>query len=66
MSSDPARQSRLNRSKLFRLKQFYETYREESNVSPLVRQLPWSHHLIIHAVNAINLVACSYFSYAPL
>lgn len=66
MSSDPARQSRLSRSKLFRVKQFFETHREESIVSPMARQLPWSHHLIIHAVNAINLVACSYFSYAPL
>jgi predicted nuclease of restriction endonuclease-like (RecB) superfamily len=31
----------------FRMKQFYEAYREDSIVSPLVAQLPWSHHLII-------------------
>lgn len=37
----------FSRANLFRMKQFYETYREESIVSPLVRQLPWSHHLII-------------------
>jgi predicted nuclease of restriction endonuclease-like (RecB) superfamily len=29
------------------MKQFYEAYREDSIVSPLVAQLPWSHHLII-------------------
>lgn len=37
----------FSRANLFRMKQFYETYRGESIVSPLVRQLPWSHHLII-------------------
>jgi hypothetical protein len=31
------------------MKQFYEFYREDSRVSPLVAQLPWSHHLIILA-----------------
>lgn len=29
------------------MRQFYETYREDKKVAPLVRQLPWSHHLII-------------------
>lgn len=29
------------------MKQFYEAYREDVIVSPLVAQLPWSHHLII-------------------
>ena len=29
------------------MKQFYEAYRNESIVSPLVRQLPWTHNLII-------------------
>jgi predicted nuclease of restriction endonuclease-like (RecB) superfamily len=37
----------FSRPNLFRMRQFYETYRDESIVSPLVRQLPWSHHLII-------------------
>ena len=37
----------FTRSNLFRMKQFYETYRDEEKVAPLVRQLPWSHHLII-------------------
>jgi predicted nuclease of restriction endonuclease-like (RecB) superfamily len=32
---------------LFRMRQFYEAYKEDSIVTPLVTQLPWSHHLII-------------------
>ena len=32
---------------LFRMRQFYEAYREDANVSPLVRHLPWTHNLII-------------------
>ncbi|MCA1948895.1 MAG: PDDEXK nuclease domain-containing protein [Armatimonadetes bacterium] len=35
------------RSNLFRMRQFYETYRSSEKVAPLVRQLPWTHHLII-------------------
>src|SRR6266702_5442978 len=37
----------FTRRNLFRMKQFYEAYREDSIVSPLVAQLPWSHHLVI-------------------
>ncbi len=37
----------FSRPNLFRMRQFYEAYREEQIVSPLVRQLPWSHHLVI-------------------
>jgi predicted nuclease of restriction endonuclease-like (RecB) superfamily len=29
------------------MRQFYEAYRANPKVSPLVRQLPWTHHLII-------------------
>jgi predicted nuclease of restriction endonuclease-like (RecB) superfamily len=29
------------------MRQFYEAYRSNRRVSPLVRQLPWTHHLII-------------------
>jgi len=29
------------------MRQFYETYRSDKKVAPLVRQLPWSHNLII-------------------
>lgn len=32
---------------LFRMRQFYETYRKADNGSPLVSQLPQSYHLII-------------------
>lgn len=35
------------RANLFRMRQFFEAYRGNSIVSPLVRQLPWTHHLII-------------------
>lgn len=37
----------FSRPNLFRMKQFYEAYKDNQIVSPLVRQLPWSHHLII-------------------
>lgn len=32
---------------LWRMRQFYETYREDTRLSPLVRVLPWSHNLLI-------------------
>jgi predicted nuclease of restriction endonuclease-like (RecB) superfamily len=32
---------------LFRMRQFYEAYRDDEKVSPLLRQLPWTHNLII-------------------
>jgi hypothetical protein len=35
------------RPNLFRLRQFYETYHGDKKVSPLVRQLSWTHNLII-------------------
>jgi uncharacterized protein DUF1016 len=37
----------FTRTNLFRMRQFYETYRYEDRVAPLVRQLPWAHHLLI-------------------
>ena len=37
----------FNRRGLYRMKQFYELYRENEKVSPLVSQLSWSNHLII-------------------
>jgi predicted nuclease of restriction endonuclease-like (RecB) superfamily len=37
----------FSRPNLFRMKQFYEAYRNEAIVSALLRQLPWTHHLII-------------------
>lgn len=35
------------RPNLFRMRQFYETYRDDEKVSPLVRQLSWTHNLLI-------------------
>lgn len=35
------------RRNLFRMRQFYEAYRDDKQVSPLVTQLPWTHHLIV-------------------
>ncbi len=35
------------RPNLFRMRQFYETYKDDEKVSPLVRQLPWTHNLLI-------------------
>ena len=37
----------FTRANLFRMRQFYEAYRQDEKVSPLVRQLPWTHNLII-------------------
>jgi len=32
---------------LWRMRQFYETYRDEPKLSPLVREISWTHNLII-------------------
>lgn len=37
----------FTRSNLFRMRQFFEAYRHDEVVSPLVRQLPWTHNMII-------------------
>jgi predicted nuclease of restriction endonuclease-like (RecB) superfamily len=37
----------FTRANLFRMRQFYQTYRGEEKVAPLVRQLPWTHNLVI-------------------
>jgi predicted nuclease of restriction endonuclease-like (RecB) superfamily len=37
----------FTRANLFRMRQFYDVYRDELIVSPLVRQLSWTHNLII-------------------
>ena len=34
-------------SNLWRMKQFYELYAENKKLAPLVRELPWTHNLII-------------------
>ena len=37
----------FTRANLFRMRQFYVTYRGDEKVAPLVRHLPWSHNLLI-------------------
>lgn len=37
----------FTRRNLFRMRQFHEAYANDSIVSPLVTQLPWTHHLVI-------------------
>ncbi|MDD2364543.1 MAG: PDDEXK nuclease domain-containing protein [Desulfuromonadaceae bacterium] len=37
----------FTRRNLFRMRQFHETYRGDEKVAPLVRQLSWTHNLII-------------------
>ncbi len=37
----------FTRANLFRMRQFYETYHEERKVAALLRQLSWTHHMII-------------------
>ncbi len=37
----------FTRRNLFRMRQFFETYRHDEKVSPLVRQLSWTHNLLI-------------------
>lgn len=39
--------SGFTRRNLFRMRQFYETYRSDEKVAPLVRQLSWTNNLII-------------------
>jgi hypothetical protein len=37
----------FTRSNLLRMRQFYDTYRGDEKVAPLVRQLSWTHNLLI-------------------
>lgn len=37
----------FTRANLFRMRQFYEAYQGNEIVAPLVRQLPWTHNLLI-------------------
>lgn len=39
----------FSRPGLYRMRQFYELYRDDAFVSPLVRQIDWTHHLVIMA-----------------
>lgn len=46
---------KYNRSTLFRMKQFYNLFSNE-NAAPLVRQLTWSHCLILLPIKDINKI----------
>ena len=37
----------FTRPNLFRMRQFYEAYQGDAKVSALLRQLPWTHNLIV-------------------
>jgi hypothetical protein len=37
----------FNRRGLYRMRQFYETYKDDEFVTPLVTQITWTNHLII-------------------
>ena len=39
----------FSRPGLYRMRQFYELYKDDASVSPLVRRIDWTHHLIIMA-----------------
>ena len=37
----------FNRRGLYRMRQFYETYKDDEFVTPLVTQISWINHLLI-------------------
>ena len=37
----------FNRRGLYRMRQFYETYKDDEFVTPLVTQISWNNHLLI-------------------
>ncbi len=41
--------SGFSRPGLYRMRQFYELYKDDPIVSPLVRQIAWSNHLVVMA-----------------
>ena len=45
----------FNRAGIYRMKQFYETYKDNEIVAPLVRQISWSHNvMILGATNSME------------
>ena len=45
----------FNKRGIYRMKQFYETYKDNDIVSPLVTQLSWTNNLVIlHSTNSIK------------
>ena len=52
-ASQPGLQG-FTRRNLFRMRQFYDTYRDDVKVSALLTQLPWTHNNKLHASYALN------------
>ncbi len=49
------------------MRQFYEAYRSNRKVSPLVRRLPWTQHLIILGqAKPADLGQLSFYVEAPI
>ena len=46
--ADPTLKGFSNKN-LWRMKQFYETYQGDEKLAPLVRELPWTHNIVIFA-----------------
>ena len=45
----------FNRAGIYRMKQFYETYKDNEIVAPLVRQISWTHNvMILGATNSVE------------
>ena len=44
---DEAATYSFNRRGLYRKRQFYETYKDDEFVTPLVTQISWTNHLLI-------------------
>ena len=45
----------FNRAGIYRMKQFYEAYKDNEIVAPLVRQISWTHNvMILGATNSIE------------
>lgn len=45
----------FNRAGIYRMKQFYETYKDNEIVAPMVRQISWTHNvMILGATNSIE------------
>lgn len=53
-ASQPGLQG-FTRRNLFRMRQFYDTYRDDAKVSALLTQLPWTHNKKLHASYALNV-----------
>lgn len=53
-ASQPGLQG-FTRRNLFRMRQFYDTYRNDAKVSALLTQLPWMDNKTLHAFYALNV-----------